>query len=95
MLAHHDKRENRDVDLLSREELVALLGEAKELTRTRFTREWLERQSTEGLRLLVLAVQLYRVLLHQGKTHGAPPACQAADIDHAAPWSNNRLRRFW
>jgi hypothetical protein len=38
MLARHDKRENRDVDLLSREELVALLGEVKDLTRTRFTR---------------------------------------------------------
>jgi hypothetical protein len=71
MYRYHNDGELREVDLLSREELVAVLGDFKDCTRTRFTREWLDRQSTERLRLLVLAVQLYRALVHQARMRGS------------------------
>jgi hypothetical protein len=69
-----DNHDNREVDLLSREELVGIVGNFKDCTRVRFTRDWLDRQTTERLRLLVLAIQLYRALVHQAQRHEAANA---------------------
>jgi hypothetical protein len=62
MLAKPETLTSREVDLLTRQELIDQLLENRDLVRTAFTSEWLSRQATERLRVLVLAVQLYRVL---------------------------------
>jgi hypothetical protein len=63
MLAHSE--EVRDIDTLSREELIAQLLEFRDCARTKFTWQWLDRQSTERLQMFLLAAQLYRTLRHQ------------------------------
>jgi hypothetical protein len=71
VLVSSEEAQGRDVDLMSREELIDQLLEFKDCTRTRFTRAWLDRQSTERLRTFVLAAQLYSALLHQAGREGA------------------------
>jgi hypothetical protein len=63
MLAHSE--EIRDIDSLNREELIAQLLEFRDCARTKFTWQWLDRQSTERLQMFLLAAQLYRALLYQ------------------------------
>jgi hypothetical protein len=47
---------------MSRERLIAALLEERDCLSLEFTREWLEEQSTDGLRLFMLAAKLVRVL---------------------------------
>jgi hypothetical protein len=47
---------------MSREQLIATLLEYREPLSLEFTRDWLEEQSTDGLRLFMLAGKLVRVL---------------------------------
>jgi hypothetical protein len=47
---------------MNREQLIAVLLEARDWLSLEFTREWLAEQSTDGLRLFMLAAKLVRVL---------------------------------
>ena len=47
---------------LNRDQLIAGLIEHREDLALQFTRRWLEQQSTEGLRLFLLAAKMLRVL---------------------------------
>ncbi|HEV3444659.1 MAG TPA: hypothetical protein VG099_08460 [Gemmataceae bacterium] len=47
---------------MSREQLIAALLEERDCLSLEFTREWLAEQSTDGLRLFMLAAKLVRVL---------------------------------
>lgn len=71
MLSRLDDLETRDVDTVGREELIGILLDFKDGARVRFTPDWVNRQPTERLRLLVLAVQLYRALEYQASQSGA------------------------
>jgi hypothetical protein len=75
MFSKPESLTSREVDLLNREELIDMLLENRDLVRTTFTSEWLARQSTERLRVLLLAVQLYRALRYpaHGQEGGGPP----------------------
>ena len=61
----------REIDFMDRAELIAVLRKRKCCVRTEFTRQWLDRQSTESLRLLVFAVELYRALQFQARRREA------------------------
>ena len=50
------------IDFMDREGLMRELSRCKDCVRTEFTRQWMDRQSTEMLRVLLLAVQLYRAV---------------------------------
>jgi hypothetical protein len=47
---------------MKREQLIVTLLAYRDALGLEFTREWLERQSTDGLRLFMLAAKLLRVL---------------------------------
>ena len=47
---------------MNREQLIATLLACRDVLGLEFTREWLERQSTDGLRLFMLAAKLLHVL---------------------------------
>ena len=47
---------------MNRDQLIATLLEHRDALALEFTREWLETQSTDGLRLFMLAAKLLRVL---------------------------------
>jgi hypothetical protein len=50
------------LDKLNREELIAKLMESQEGVALDFARDWLDAQSTDRLRLYVLAARLFRIL---------------------------------
>jgi hypothetical protein len=63
--------ELRTFDELSHEQLIAMLLERTDCLPKRFTRERLERQSTEELQILLLAAKLLDVLRKQDhRAHG-------------------------
>ncbi len=59
------------LDDLGREQLIGALLECRDKLSFEFTPEWLEAQSTERLRLLLLAAKLLRVL-RQKESHEWP-----------------------
>jgi hypothetical protein len=65
MLSKSDDLTGRDIDHMNRKELIRMLLKYKDCVRTEVTAQWLDRQPTAWLRVLVLALQLYRVLQHQ------------------------------
>ena len=52
---------------MSREQMIAALVEYRDCLSLEFTREWLERQSMDGLRLFMLAAKLLRVVRDKQK----------------------------
>jgi len=57
------------LEKLNREQLIAMLMERLDGLSLDFTKEWLEAQSSDRLRLFVLAAKLFRVL-RQSETPG-------------------------
>jgi len=62
MISRTGRVEIRHIDSLKREQLIRILMEFKECTPLPINEEWLEEQTTDRLRLLLLAVRLYRAL---------------------------------
>jgi hypothetical protein len=56
---------------MSREQMIAALVQYRDCLRLEFTREWLERQSLDGLRLFMLAAKLLRVVRDK-QNRGSP-----------------------
>jgi hypothetical protein len=56
---------SQEIDTMKRQDLIEVLLQFKDCFRTEVTCQWLDRQSTERLRILVLAARLYRVLRQQ------------------------------
>jgi hypothetical protein len=81
MVASSTELNPRDVDRMDRAELIGKLLKFKDCIRTEFTSQWIDRQSTHQLRILLLAAQLYRVLLHYPRRPGPesqpPLGCEA------------------
>jgi hypothetical protein len=59
------------LEKLNREQLIAVLMERLDGPSLDFTKEWLDAQSSDRLRLFVLAAKLFRVL-RQSETPGHP-----------------------
>jgi hypothetical protein len=55
----------QDVDTMDRAELMGRLRQFKDCVRTGFSKQWMDRQSTQQLQILLLAAQLYRVVARQ------------------------------
>jgi hypothetical protein len=62
MISTMGKLELSQIDLLTREQLTAMIVELSRGTPARMTPRALDRLSTDGLRMLLLATKLYCVL---------------------------------
>ena len=62
MISRMGKVEIRQIDSLKRRDLISILLEFKDCPPISFTEPWLEEQTTDRLRLLLLAARLYRAL---------------------------------
>jgi hypothetical protein len=73
MFAELTKLELRLLDGQNRDQLIDTLMERKDELRLEFTRQWLEDQSTDRLRLLVLAAKLLSLVRRsESRTFRAP-----------------------
>jgi hypothetical protein len=61
------------LDDLSRDQLISALLECRDNLSLEFTPEWLEGQTLERLRLLLLAAKLLRVLRQKERRESAAP----------------------
>jgi hypothetical protein len=62
MISQLGNLETRQIDLLDREELMSTILNLKEYTRINFSQHWLNQQPSDRLRMLLLAMKLFRVL---------------------------------
>jgi hypothetical protein len=62
MISQLGNLETRQIDSLDREELMSTILNLKEYTRINFSQQWLNHQPSDRLRMLLLAMKLFRVL---------------------------------
>jgi hypothetical protein len=72
----------RDLDSIDRDELITLILEFRRHPPFKFRVEWLREQSTERLRLLLLAANVFEALRKRGTKLVAHPEPSLADGLH-------------
>ena len=76
MLSIPEELASREIKSMSREELIGVLLKCKDSVRTEFTQQWLDRQTTDRLRVVLLGVLFYRLMHNQaasGEARGPTP----------------------
>jgi hypothetical protein len=71
MISALTELELRLLDRMDREQLIAALGRARHWLLVEISDEWLSEQSTERLRILLLAAKLLRVLRQRETMNGS------------------------
>jgi hypothetical protein len=73
MISRLGRVEIRQIDSLRRAQLLGILLGFKDCPQISFSRNWLEEQPTDKLRLLLLAARLYRAVRLRAATPAPSP----------------------